>query len=274
MIFAAKGLGAGEALISHMPLLIGILICGVSALVLFGGSGNPGKAMGFVVPVMSLLYLGLCVSCLVIRREYIGSALSSILKNAFSPSSALGGAAGLGISTAVRRGVERGVFTHEAGMGSSAIAHADADNTPEKQALLGIFEVFADTFVICTLTALVILTAPIEIPYGNETGMALSAAAFSVNLGEIFSTVALAVCVLLFAAASIWAWGLYGSRCAEYLFGKKAVKVYLIVFCAAMLRGAYMKLDLVWKISEYSNAAMAAPNLISLFIFTKKTRTR
>ena len=269
---AAASFGVGDALRRWLPLGLGLLLALLSARVLLGGAGRLGRAMEKLVPVMSLLYVVLCLICLVMRRAYIWPALAGIAKSAVTPRAALGGAAGLGIAAAFRKGVERGVFTHEAGMGSSAIAHAAADNSAARQALLGIFEVFADTFVMCTLTALVVLTAPVAIPYGQDAGMTLSAAAFSANLGEGFSRAALALCVILFAAASIWAWGFYGSRCAAFLFGERATAPYLLIFCAAMLLGAHMQLALVWKISEWSNAAMAAPNLLSLFFFTKKPR--
>lgn len=269
---AASSFGAGDTLLQWLPPAVGVGLALLSARVLLGGAGKLGRTMEGLVPVMSILYIVLCLICLVKRHEQLLPALAGIWKSAFTPHAALGGAAGLGISAAFRKGVERGVFTHEAGMGSSAIAHAAADNSPEKQALLGIFEVFADTFLICSLTALVILTAPISIPYGQDTGMTLSAAAFSANLGEGFTAAALALCIILFAAASIWAWGFYGSRCAAFLFGERAVPIFLIIFCAAMLLGTYARLELVWQISEWSNAAMAAPNLLALFFFTKKPR--
>jgi AGCS family alanine or glycine:cation symporter len=163
--------------------------------------------------------------------------------------------------------VERGVFTNEAGIGSAAIAHAcSSAQSPDRQGLFGIFEVFFDTLVICTLTALTILTSGVSIHYGQAAGLFLTADALSRSLGGGVSAIILAVSVWLFASASVWTWGLYGARCAEFLFGSRSVRRYLWIFSAATVLGAFLRLELVWTLCEWSNALMALPNLLSLLL--------
>lgn len=265
-ISGAVGTFAGE---NFNPMIVrwiaGISMCLVTALVYLGGIKRIGEVTERLVPVMAVIYI---VSSLIVIFSHIGNigpVLRAIFVGAFNPSAVVGGAVGITITKAMTKGVARGVFSNEAGLGSAPIAHAAADTKgPVQQGLFGIFEVFADTTVICTMTALVILMSgtPIDFSKGGA-GVELTSAAFASTFGNGASVV-VAIGITLFAGSTILSWGLYGTRCAEFLFGSKVIKPYQVIFCLMLLVGATMELQLAWDIADTLNALMAIPNLIAL----------
>ena len=190
-----------------------------------------------------------------------------IVESAFDPYAFTGGLVGSAV-TALRTGVSRGVFTNEAGMGTASIAHASACvDHPVEQGMMGIVEVFADTILICTMTALVILCSRVPIPYGTDPGAALTAQAFSSVYGG-WVTVLLAAALCCFAFATVLGWGLYGIRCAQYLFGSASSKPFALLQGAVVVLGAVLETGTVWMLSEIVNGLMAIPNLIALAVLS------
>ena len=192
-----------------------------------------------------------------------------IFKGAFSAEAALGGAFGITIMTTIQKGVGRGVFSNEAGLGSAPMAHAaSSESDPVKQGLYGIFEVFMDTIVICTLTSLSLLCGTrgigMELEWGGSGGTELVSAAFSGVFGGQIGSLIIAVGITLFALSTVLSWSLYGTRCFEFLFGSKAVRGYQIVFICVIIIGSTLKMQLVWDIAETLNGFMAIPNLVAL----------
>lgn len=244
------------------------LILGVLALVtLLGGAKRVGAVTELLVPVMSLGYLLLAAGALIIFHRRIPAALFSILEGAFQPRAVTGGLVG-SCFTAMRTGVARGVFSNEAGMGTASIAHAGAETDhPAEQGLYGIFEVFVDTILICTMTALVILVSGVPVPYGEEAGAELTVAAFVAAYGK-WVTVFTALAMASFAGATVLGWGLYGLRCAAFLLGPKAEKPFALAHGAVCALGAVLSAGLVWQISELFNGLMAIPNLIALALLS------
>ncbi len=244
-------------------LLIGILLAIPIGAMLFGGARRIGQAAECLVPFAAGAYILLCLTVLLIRWQQIPAALSCILHGAFSPRAVTGGMLGSAF-TALRVGCARGVFTNEAGMGTAAIAHGGAAvDHPARQGLMGIVEVFLDTIVICTMTALVILCSGVPIPYGVDAGAELTVRAFSAVCGgwvDILITGALCC----FAFATVLGWGLYGVRCAEYLWGGKGWKWFVWLQTAAVIVSSVVDTGIIWMVSETVNGLMAVPNLIAL----------
>lgn len=248
-----------------VKLSIGLIVALAVALVLLGGIRRIGTVSEKLVPLMSLVYVTAALTVIGANFERVVPVLERILVSAFDPGAVLGGAAGIGIVQAIKRGVGRGVFSNEAGLGSAPIAHAATSETdPVKQGLFGIFEVFADTVFMCTLTALAILVSGAEIPYGKDSGVELTIAAFSTAFGGKAAGLVLSVCIVLFALCSMLSWALYGSRCAEYLFGTKVLLPYKAVFVVFIVIGSVIDIGLAWRISDTLNGLMAVPNLIAL----------
>ena len=192
-----------------------------------------------------------------------------IFKGAFNADAAIGGATGIMIKTTIQKGVARGVFSNEAGLGSAPMAHAASSETdPVKQGLYGIFEVFMDTIVICSLTALALLCgtlgAGLTLDWGGSAGTANVAAAFSSVFGSQIGSLLIAVGITLFALSTVLSWSLYGTRCFEYLFGLQYVKIYQVAFIIIVVIGSTLELSLVWNIADTLNGFMAIPNLIAL----------
>lgn len=239
---------------------------GLSVLVFFllrGGSGRIGAAAELLVPFASCAYLLFGSLVLIGRADRIPGALARIVTGAFCPRAVTGGVLASAWQ-ALRIGVSRGVFTNEAGMGTAAIAHGSAAvRHPAEQGLMGMMEVFLDTVVICTMTALVILCSGVPIPYGTDPGIALTGQAFAAVYGNAASLV-LAAALCCFAFATVLGWGYYGGRCAQYLFGPKAWPVFTAVQAAVVLLGACLKTGLIWSLSELFNGLMAIPNLLAL----------
>jgi AGCS family alanine or glycine:cation symporter len=248
-------------------LLIGMILAVIILLMLLGGAGRIGAVAEKLVPIAAAAYLLLGSLVLIIRIDAIPAAFSSIIQGAFSPKAATGGVIGSLITT-LRTGVSRGVFTNEAGMGTAGIAHGSANvKHPIDQGLMGIMEVFLDTIVICTMTALVILCSGVDIPYGIDVGVSLTTNAFSAVLGDwvkVFITLALC----LFAFATVLGWGLYGARCAQFLFGRNVWKKFAWLQAVTAVIGALLNTGTVWLIAETVNGLMAIPNLIALAVLS------
>jgi len=249
-------------------IVVGMLVAVIVALVLFGGIKRIGSVTEKLVPFMAAIYI-VCALCVVFTNlGSIGKVFGMIFQGAFNAEAALGGAFGITIMSTIQKGVGRGVFSNEAGLGSAPMAHAATSETdPVKQGLYGIFEVFMDTIVICTLTALTLLCgveAGVDITWGQSAGSELIAAAFSTVFGGKAGSLIIAVGIGLFALSTILSWSLYGSRCFEFLLGTKAVPVYQIAFIIVIVIGATLELELVWNIADTLNGFMAIPNLIAL----------
>ncbi|MEG0875649.1 MAG: sodium:alanine symporter family protein [Oscillospiraceae bacterium] len=249
----------------NIRLIVGLIIASLTALVIIGGLKRIGSVTEKLVPIMSLIYIIGALIVVFANIQNIGPVMKSIFVGAFNPSAVMGGAVGIGIMEAMKRGVGRGVFSNEAGLGSAPIAHAATSETdPVKQGLFGIFEVFVDTIVICTLTALTVLMSGAVIPYGQEAGAELTISAFTGVFGGKTASVIITIGITLFASSTIFSWGLYGSRCAEYLMGTKAIVPYRILFVLFVVVGATIKLSLAWAIADTLNGLMAIPNLVAL----------
>ena len=244
-------------------LLMGAALAGLIASMLLGGMKRIGKIAEGLVPFAAAGYILLGTMVLIARAPLLTDAFSSIFRGAFSPEAVTGGAVGSMFSV-LRIGVSRGVFTNEAGMGTASIAHASARvDHPVEQGLMGIMEVFLDTIVICTFTALVILVSGVPIPFGEDVGVALTTQAFAAVCGN-WVAVAIALALCCFAIATVLGWGLYGIRCAQYLFGADVWKRFVLLQSAAVILGAVLKTDTVWLLAETVNGLMAIPNLIAL----------
>lgn len=258
---AVKALGGEQSFL--LDLLIGIALAVFIVCVLFGGAKRIGTAAAFLVPFASVFYMLLGIGVLALRASAIPAALSAIVWGAFSPQAVTGGVVG-SMFQALRIGTSRGVFTNEAGMGTAGIAHGAANvDHPVQQGLMGIIEVFLDTIVICTITALVILCSGAPIPYGKDLGIEITANAFSHVYGP-WVHIPMAIALCLFAVATIVGWGLYGARCAQYLFGSRSWKWFVVFQAFSVLLGAVLSTGTVWTLSETANGLMAIPNLIIL----------
>ena len=258
---AIGALGGQES--QTVNLLIGIALAVLVVPVLLGGVKRIGTAAAFLVPFASVFYLILGAGVLIWNASAIPDAFAAIFQGAFSPKAVTGGMLGSAFQ-ALRIGASRGVFTNEAGMGTAGLAHGSAQvSHPVEQGLMGIIEVFLDTIVICTMTALVILCSGISIPYGQDLGIRITADAFSHVYGS-WVNIPLALSLCCFAIATIIGWGLYGVRCAQFLFGDKAWRIFAVFQALPVVFGAILRTETVWAISETANGLMAIPNLIIL----------
>lgn len=250
-------------------MLIGIAMGIGLCTLLLGGAASVGKAAEKLIPFAACGYLALCIGVLIVRHERIGEVFWMIFQGAATPRAVTGGMLG-STFTALRIGCSRGVFTNEAGMGTAAMAHGSAKvSHPSQQGLMGILEVFLDTIVICTMTALVILVSGVPIPYGQDVGAELTVASFSSIYGPN-AVIWLTAAMLLFTVATVLGWGFYGARCAEFLFGKQAWKWFAVVQAGAAAASAVLDTSTVWQLSETLNGLMAIPNLITLAVLTPK----
>lgn len=248
-------------------LFLGMILAVLVWLMLSGGAKRIGKIAEALVPYASAVYLLLGIGVLLVRVEAIPAAFASIFQGAFSPKAATGGVIG-SVFIVCRTGAARGVFTNEAGMGTASIAHAAADVAhPVEQGLMGIMEVFLDTIVICTITALVILCSGIDIPYGLDVGASLTSDAFSRVYGGWVS-VLIALCLICFALATVLGWGLYGLRCAQYLFGSHVWRAFSFLQAATVILGVVLNTGTVWILAETVNGLMAIPNLTVLILLS------
>ena len=255
----------GGSFLPTLNLIVGILVAVLVALVLLGGIKRIGSVSEKLVPFMALFYIVLSVGVVVLNFSRLPYVLESIVAGAFNPAAFTGGTIG-SLFVSMQKGVSRGIFSNEAGLGTGSIAHACADTKkPVKQGMFGIFEVFADTIVICTLTALTIICSGMDITFGHKVGSELITAAFATMFGQKFASVFVALALMLFAFTTILGWSLYGSRCVQYLFGLKVSKIYQVLFIIVVVVGAVASLDVVWDIADTFNGLMAIPNFIALF---------
>lgn len=257
----------GESSINTSNLIQGILIAFLVGLILLGGIKRIGRVTERLVPIMALLYIVLAFGVIIINIERLPEVFSSIIYGAFNPSAVTGGVVG-SVFLSMQKGVARGIFSNEAGLGTGSIAHACADTQkPVKQGLFGIFEVFTDTIVICTLTALVILCSGISIQYGIDAGADLTIRGFTSTYGSWIS-IFTAIALCCFAFSTIIGWGLYGARCIEFLFNEKIIKPFMVVYSLVAILGATVDLGLLWSIAETFNGLMSIPNLIAVFLLS------
>lgn len=253
--------------VSVMNWIIGIAITILVGLILLGGVKRIGQVTERLVPFMAVLYIVLALGVVVFHFQNIPAVFASIFEGAFHPSAVTGGVIG-SFFLSMKKGVSRGIFSNEAGLGTGSIAHACADTRkPVKQGLFGIFEVFADTIVICTLTALVILCSGVSVPYGEAAGAELTIAGFTATYGNWVS-IFTAVAMCCFAFSTILGWGLYGARCIEFLFNAKVIKPFMVAYSLVAILGATVELGLLWSIAETFNGLMAIPNLIAVFLLS------
>ena len=246
---------------------LGIFIAVLVALVLLGGIKRIGKVTEKLVPFMALFYIILALGVILLNLNHIPAVFQSIFQGAFSPSAVTGGVVG-SMFMSLKNGVSRGIFSNEAGLGTGSIAHAAADTqNPVQQGFFGIFEVFTDTIVICTLTALVILCSGVSFDYGVAAGAELTISGFTATYGNWVS-IFTAVAMCCFAFSTIIGWGLYGTRCIEYLFGSKINKPFMLVYALVAVLGATADLGLLWSIADTFNGLMVIPNLIALFFLS------
>ncbi len=244
-------------------IIMGITLGAVIVFLFLGGAQRIGQMAEILVPLAAVCYILLCLWVLAVRWQYIPGAFSRIFVGAFSPRAVTGGAVGSAFLT-LRIGVSRGVFTNEAGMGTASIAHGSANvRHPWEQGYMGIVEVFLDTIVICTMTSLVILCVDIPIPYGSDPGINLTLAAFETVFGK-WVRLPITLFLSLFAFATVLGWGLYGGRCAQYLFGDGVWKKFVVLQGFAVAVSAVLECTTVWTVSEILNGCMAIPNLLAV----------
>lgn len=256
---------------STFNLIFGIFIAALVAMVLLGGIKRIGQVSEKLVPFMAVLYVILAFGVIIINIGEVPGVFASIIEGAFSPKAVTGGAVGT-MFMCMKKGVSRGIFSNEAGLGTGSIAHACADtDNAAHQGMFGIFEVFMDTIVICTLTGLVILLAAPGISYGEAAGAELTISGFTATYGSWVS-IFTAVAMCCFAFSTIIGWGLYGSRCIEFLGGEKCVRPFLVIYSFVSIVGATMNLGLLWDIADTFNGFMVIPNLIALLMLSGYVR--
>ncbi len=258
---------ASEGSLGTLNLILGVIIAACVAMVLLGGVQRIGSFTERLVPFMAVFYIILALGVVFMHIGSVPAVFVSIFAGAFNPASFTGGVIG-SMFVSMRRGVSRGIFSNEAGLGTGSIAHATADTGhPVHQGLFGIFEVFTDTIVICTLTALVILCSGVDIVFGQAAGADLTISGFTSSYG-IWVSVFTAVALICFAFSTTIGWGLYGSRCVEYLFGTKTIRPFLVIYAFVSVIGATLDLGLLWDISDTFNGLMVIPNLIAVFMLS------
>ena len=264
-------LATGSGLNGILPtlnLIVGVVVAMMVAMVLLGGVKRIGSVTEKLVPFMALFYIVLALGVVALNYRRFPAVLASIVGGAFDPQAVTGGAIG-SVFLSMQKGVSRGIFSNEAGLGTGSIAHACADtHKPVKQGMFGIFEVFADTIVICTLTAMVILCSGVPVGYGSAAGAELTISGFTATYGG-WSSIFTAVALCCFAFSTIIGWGLYGSRCMEFLFHTdKVVGPFLVVYSFVSILGATVDLGLLWSIADTFNGLMSIPNLIALLLLS------
>jgi AGCS family alanine or glycine:cation symporter len=267
MTQANAAAGILQAVFHAQPWVTGLILMVLTALVILGGIRSIGRFTSILVPFMIIGYFAAALIVLLLNVTEIPHAFTLIFRHAFSPIAAGGGIAGATVAAAMRFGVARGVFSNESGLGSAPIAAAAArTNDPVKQALVSMTQTFIDTLVVCTMTALVILTAT-SWTEGVAAGE-LTSASFAETLGES-GRILVAVATALFAYSTLIGWNYYGEKAVEYLLGPRAIRVYRILFIAMVMVGAMTRLETVWNFSDLMNGMMAIPNLIGLLLLSK-----
>ena len=248
-------------------LIIGVALAIIIALILIGGIKRIGNVTSKLVPFMAIMYIVLALGVIFFHIKAVPAVFASIIEGAFHPASVTGGVVG-SFFMSMKKGVSRGIFSNEAGLGTGSIAHACADTKkPVKQGFFGIFEVFVDTIIICTMTALVILCSGVPVNYGEAAGAELTISGFTTVYGSWVS-IFTAVAMCCFAFSTIIGWGLYGTRCVEFLLGTRANRPFMILYALVAIVGATMELGLMWNIAETFNGLMVIPNLIAVFLLS------
>lgn len=258
-----------QAVFRVPPVATGIVLALLTGRVILGGLKRVAAVTEAIVPLMALFYLFGALTVVCVHWAAVPAAFGAIFRGAFGLQAAGGGVLGYGMARAISWGFKRGAFSNEAGLGASVLVHCAANvEEPVQQGMWGMFEVFADTMVVCTLTALVVLTSGLV---DLDTGAALTGVEGSALVGQAFSTVFgafgpqfIAVSVLLFAYSTTLGWSHYGTRAVVYLLGERAAAGYKLVFAAMVLVGAVMKLDLAWALSDTFNGLMMLPNLVGV----------
>ena len=277
LLAIAAGLGAGNTVQANsiadvvesnlgIPMwMTAFAVLTLTAMVLIGGIQRIAQVAGKLVPIMVVFYVGASLVILVINVAEIPDALAMIVSDAFTGTAATGGFAGAAVMAAIRFGVARGIFSNEAGLGSAPIAHAAAKtNDPVRQGAIGMLGTFIDTLFICTITALVIITTGVWT--SGENGATLTSMAFEQVLP--YGNFIVVISLMVFAFTTILGWSYYGERCAEYLFGPKAILPFRVMWCAAIPVGALTGLEAIWLMADIMNALMAVPNLLALALLS------
>lgn len=248
-------------------LIIGVALAIIIALILIGGIKRIGNVTSKLVPFMAIMYIVLALGVIIFHIKSVPAVFASIIEGAFNPASVTGGVVG-SFFMSMKKGVSRGIFSNEAGLGTGSIAHACADTKkPVKQGFFGIFEVFVDTIIICTMTALVILCSGVPVNYGEAAGAELTIGGFTAVYGNWVS-IFTAVAMCCFAFSTIIGWGLYGTRCIEFLLGSRSNMPFMVLYSLTAIVGATMNLGLMWSIAETFNGLMVIPNLIAVFLLS------
>lgn len=261
--------GGGTA-ITLYNLILGILLVILGGLIIIGGLKRIANFAEKVVPFMVVAFVAGSLVVIIVNAQHVGAAFAAIFESAFTPKAMWGGAEGIAVSQIIIQGCKRGVFSNEAGLGSSVMVHSSSNvKEPVRQGMWGIFEVFADTMIVCTMTALVILTSGVidlhtgVLAEGVGGDATLVAKAFETIFGGMGSKF-ISIAILLFAFTTVLGWSHYGSKAVEYLGGQKAVKVYKVVFVLMIISGALLTSSLAWDISDTFNGLMMIPNLIGV----------
>ncbi len=263
-VTAFTAISAQTELILKWVLGIGLAV--LIAVILLGGIKRIGSVTEMLIPFMSIFYILFTLIVVIVNIGSLGDAFVKIFSTAFTPQAMFGASTGIVLKQTIIWGLRRSAFSNEAGLGSAAIAHAAADTKgPVQQGLYGIFEVFADTIVICTLTAMTIIVSGIDIGFGTKPGSELITAALATVFGEKFAALFVAVALMLFAFSTVLGWSLYGTRCVQYLFGSKGVRAFQVIFIVVVVVGCVSPLSFVWDVADTFNGLMAIPNFIGLF---------
>ncbi len=270
-----SGIQAPEILggVSLVNLIIGIVLMLIGGFIIIGGLKRIAAVAEKVVPFMALIYIIGALIIMIVHISTIGSMFVAIFRFAFGIKAVAGGATGVAVMTVIQQGCKRGVFSNEAGLGSSVMVHSNSNvKEPVKQGLWGIFEVFADTFIVCTMTAIVVLSSGyIDLSTGMVQEGVNDATLVAQAFGNVFGKPGqwfVAIAVLLFAFTTVLGWSHYGSKATEYLFGMTGVKIYRVIFVLMMVSGAVMTSSLAWDISDTFNGLMMIPNLIGVVALT------
>ena len=250
-------------------LAVGLILAALTLILISGGAKLITKSAEKLVPFMVVLFICISLSVILINLSALPRVLKTVLIEAFKPGSICAGISGVSTAQCIQWSFRRSAFSNEAGLGTSAIAHASADTfSATEQGLWGIFEVFADTIVICTCTSLCILCSGINIPWGSICGSEVFLASLETVFGSKISATMLALFIGLFAYTSIMGWAMYGNVCTEYVFGCKATVLYRILFVLLLIVGSVLSVDIVWKIADLINALMSLPNLLAVIMLS------
>lgn len=250
------------------PVIVGVIVAAIAFFIFAGGITRIASVTEKMVPFMAFFYIIGSLIVIAINFREIPHAFYSIVVGAFNPQALAGGVIGVSVQKAMRYGVARGLFSNEAGMGSTPHAHAIANvEHPGDQGCVAIISVFIDTFVVLSMTALVVLTTGVVRPDGSLIGTALTQAAFSSVFGH-FGNIFIAICMFFFAFSTVIGWYFFGETNVKYLFGQRAVKMYAVIVCAMIVVGSALKVELVWNMADMFNGMMVIPNLIALLALT------